>query len=321
MSNASQTFNGAMNTYFGDNELMMELQKTLTAYGNAEPLVPIEYEPDVLSELYVISPFLTRLESMGRVQPATSAIVAYRNKTEGVATSFILEDEAMPTAKDSKFRFQEAKMKVMVTPVDISDLAQMGTQDVTNLRAMEITDAIKEQAQTKDISLINGNETQNPRMFDGLENIVKSNKHDLKGKALTADHLRNICQNISDKGGNVSAILTSQQVTRHLEKELYANVRYVNPVKQEIVPGIHVNTYDAPNGNPIPIITDKNIPHKPGKSELYVLDESVLYVKDLMKPTEIPLAKTKLTESTVIAQMTTFYCRAEQWQGRITGIA
>ena len=69
----------------------------------------------------------------------------------------------------------------------------------------------------------------------------------------------------------------------------------------------------------IPIIVDPNIDTTNG-DVLTFIDNNSLRVRELVKPTITPLAKTKLSTSRVLFTFFTFYNRAEYRNGMITGI-
>jgi hypothetical protein len=315
----TESLKDAMDTYFANNEMIQELQKATvitTVDGSAGDLVPIEYDAEILSMLVKKAPFLSRLQSIGKVKDVTTSTVAYRRKESGGTTDFIAETDTMPAVLSSVWQSYTAAMKVLVTPISISDLAQKGTQQVLDLYTTEINDALLDQACKKDDQIVSG--AAGSYGFAGLPEVVSTNKTDMSGAAISKDNLRTACQTILNAGGTPTAIVTTGEVAAHLEDELYPGVRYVN--QTEMVTGYNVTAFRAPNGTDIPIIVDPNVANTDDQRELYVLDETVLEVRDLMKPTPIPLAKTKLATDTVIAQFTTFFCRAETWQYRFYNI-
>ena len=79
--------------------------------------------------------------------------------------------------------------------------------------------------------------------------------------------------------------------------------------------GFNVLAYVTPAGNQIPIIIDSNLKSSASGDYLIMVDETTLRIKELMPPTVIDLAKTKLTTSKVIANYMTMYCRSEHKNG------
>jgi hypothetical protein len=315
----TESIKEAMDTYFASQTEFKELQKAITTgSGSAQALQPIEYDADILSMLVKKAPFAARLRAIGQVKPATSSIQAYRRKETGGATGFIGEVDSIPGTTDSTWASYTDYMKVMVTPIEISDLAQLGAQDVTDIYAQEISDGMIDQEFTKGKQIIQGAAGANA--WDGLTNIIETNTENFNGTGtLSRTDLRTACNAILRKGGTPTAILTTPEVSAQLEDELYPGIRNVNVV--EMTTGINVTAFRAPNGQDIPIIVDYSVPNTAGQRETYILDETVLENRVLMPPTTIPLAKTKLTTSTVLAQFTTFYCRAETWQYKFYNLA
>jgi hypothetical protein len=80
-----------------------------------------------------------------------------------------------------------------------------------------------------------------------------------------------------------------------------------------------VDAYDSPAGR-IPIIVDPAMPTADDAQELLIVDYSTLMLKYLMRPTVIDLAKTKLTQSSVLASFQSFMCRAESFNARMYDI-
>lgn len=318
----TQSIKEAMDTYFASQSEFRELQKAITTgSGSAQALQPIEYDAEIISMLVKKAPFAARLRAIGQVKPATSSIQAYRRKETGGVTSFIGEVDALPASVDSTWAAYTDYMKVLATPIEISDLAQLGAQDVTDIYAQEITDGMIDQEFTKGKAIIQGNVNDSNSSdnwsgadgWNGISNIIETNTENFNGTGtLSRTDLRTACNAILRKGGTPTAILTTPEVSAQLEDELYPGIRNVNVV--EMTTGINVTAFRAPNGQDIPIIVDYSVPNTPGERETYVLDETVLENRVLMPPTTIPLAKTKLTTSTVLAQFCTFYCRAETWQ-------
>jgi hypothetical protein len=314
----AQTLRQAMDSYFASSAQVEELQKAITtADGSAGDLQPIEYDAEILSMLVKKAPFMARLRAINQVTPARSSIVAYRRKETGGATSFIGETDNIPGTTDSTWQAYTALMKTIVTPIEISDLAQLGAQDVTDIYAQEIADGMIDHAYMAGRQIIQG--TAGANAWDGLTNIITTNTTNMNAQTVSRTDLRTACNTILRAGGTPTAILTTPEVSAELEDELYPGIRDVNVT--ELVTGINVTAFRAPNGQDIPIVVDYSVPNNANQRELYVLDETVLQNRVLMNPTTIPLAKTKLSTSTVLASFQTFYCRAQTWQARLYNIA
>jgi hypothetical protein len=313
----NQTLKDAMTSYFASKEEMAELQKAITtADGSAGDLQPIEYDAELLNLLVLKSPLFARLKAIGKVKPSRSSINGWREKATGGVSEWIAETDDTNVNTSSTYESHTSTQKVLIHPIEISDLAQLGGQDVLDVMRQEIQDAMLDIAWRIDYSLINNVDAATT--WGGLAHLVATNTHDLTGDALSKDDLRSMCNTVIAAGGTPTAILTGPDVAGQLEDELYPGVRNVNQV--EMVTGYNVTAFRAPNGTDIPIIVDTNVPNVDGARECYVLDETIMEFRELLPPTPIPMAKTKLTETTVLATFNNFFMRAQQWCGRIYGI-
>lgn len=284
--------------------------------ATADVMITVDYDSELQRLVYHQAPFLTYLEQHGCVTSANTAKVGYRVKKQMTTSSHIEETQDIPAHIPSYFEDEIAKMQTLVYPIEISDLALAGV-DAIDLLADEINDGYLDMAQTKDITILNGtpgNPTSNK--FTGVLPSIQTHKEDMGG-AIDKDTIDVMAQDIIDDGGSPSAILTTAKVGRQLNDILYPEHRIVDKV--DLVLGTRVTGYNAPNGQTIPIIVDPNIDTTDG-DVLAFIDNNSLRVRELVKPSMIPLAKTKLSTSRVLFTYYTFYNRAEYRNGIITGI-
>jgi Family of unknown function (DUF5309) len=313
----AESMREAMQSYFATQDQLQELEKAITTDpASAGTMVPVEYDADLINLVVKRSPFLSRLMSSGRVTGARSKTVGFRRKKTGGASSFISETAGIPATTDSTYEDDTKDMTTVVFPLEISDMAQMGTQDVIDLYAQEISDGMIDLAWTTNNSIINGTGAGNSH--NGLIDIIDTNISDLSGGALTKLKLDALATQIVDAGGSPSMILTSAKVKSQLEELLWPGIR--QPPQVGMAFGYTVTSYNAPNGLSIPIIVDPIVPSAENAETLMILDESTLFLRRLMNPTIIPLAKTKLSTSEVIAAFETFYTRSEVFNGIMTNI-
>lgn len=235
-------------------------------------------------------------------------------KLQKTTSEFIAETGDIPDHDPSLFDDKIAKMTTLVYPIEVSDMALRGVDEI-DLMADEITDGYLDMAQVKDKALLQGTEEDNG--FDGIITGITTHKKDMGGEAISKAVIDELAQDLIDDGGNPSAILTTAKVGRQLNDILYPTVRNVDKV--ELTMGNWVTGYNAPNGITIPILVDPNIDTTEGDC-LSFIDNNTLRVRELEKPTMIELAKTKLTTSRVLYTYFTFYNRAEYKNGLITGI-
>lgn len=311
-----------LESHFASNDDLIRLQKAIEGIQTTESAhgaITVEYDKELQRRVSHKAPFLAYLENNGSVGNANSAEVGYREKTKYQTSKFIGETEAIPEHEYSIITNKVAKMQTLVYPVEVSDMAQRGVNEL-DLLADEITDGFLDIAQTKDKAILQGTEAKNG--FDGVFNSIQSHTIDMGGNAITKDAIDALAQAIIDDGGNPSAIVTTAGVGRQLNNILYANGQ-ISIDKVELTMGNWVTGYNGPNGITIPIIVDSNItPNSAnnGGDFLAFVDVDSLRIKELAPPTVIDLAKTKLSTSRVLFTYFTFYNRAEYRNGMITNI-
>ena len=284
--------------------------------ATADVMITVDYDAELQRLVYHQSPFLTYLEQHGCVTDAKTAKVGYRVKKQMTTSEFIAETQDIPDHIPSYYEDEIAKMQTLVYPIEISDLACAGV-DAIDLLEDEIRDGFLDMAQVKDRAILNGTVANNG--FDGfLTKLANDGTHkkDANGP-IEKDTIDILAQEIIDNGGSPSAILTTAKVGRQLNDILYPEHRIVDKV--DLTLGTRVTGYHAPNGQTIPIIVDPNIDTTNGDILAFV-DNNSLRVRELVKPSMIPLAKTKLSTSRVLFTYFTFYNRAEYRNGIVTGI-
>ena len=284
--------------------------------ATADVMITVDYDAELQRLVYHQSPFLTYLEQHGCVTDAKTAKVGYRVKKQMTTSEFIAETQDIPDHIPSYYEDEIAKMQTLVYPIEISDLACAGV-DAIDLLEDEIRDGFLDMAQVKDRAILNGTVANNG--FDGFLTKLENDgthKKDANGP-IEKDTIDILAQEIIDNGGSPSAILTTAKVGRQLNDILYPEHRIVDKV--DLTLGTRVTGYHAPNGQTIPIIVDPNIDTTNGDVLAFV-DNNSLRVRELVKPSMIPLAKTKFATSRVLFTYFTYYNRAEYRNGIITGI-
>lgn len=291
-------------------------QKTYQSTRNADGVIEIDYDSDLERLTFLTSPtygyLRTRIESS-----SDSYKVGFRTKEKQTKASFIAEGANLPEHLPSIYKRVSQTMSTLVYPIEISDIAQEGT-DIVDLMQDEITDGLNDINTRKDCAILQGSVKTDPNSFDGFTNLFKSNVTDLNKQQIMLDDVDMLAQSIIDEGGNPTAIFTTGAVARRLKDLILAKTVY-NYQNTQIL-GFNVISYISPNGNLLPIIIDANISSPSTGDYLFMVDENTLRIKELMPPTVLDLAKTKLTSSKVIANYMTMYCRAEYKNGFIKNI-
>ena len=316
LAELQKAIDNTMQTAVEDTLVPDEARKLDGQLPTADVMITVDYDAELQRLVYHQSPFLTYLEQHGCVRPASTAKVGYRVKKQMTTSSFIEETQDIPEHIPSYFEDEVAKMQTLVYPIEISDLACAGV-DAIDLLEDEIRDGFLDMAQVKDKAILQG-EPGNPTAnhFTGFLPSIQTHKEDAGG-VIEKDMIDIMAQDIIDNGGNPDAILTTAKVGRQLNDILYPEHRIVDKV--DLTLGTRVTAYNAPNGKSIPIIVDPNIDTTDGDILAFV-DNNSLRVRELVKPSMVPLAKTKLSTSRVLFTYFTFYNRAEYRNGIITGI-
>lgn len=287
-------------------------QSTTTADG----VIEIDYDAELERLTYLTSPTYAYLRT--KIESSTNSYkVGYRVKEQKTDASFIAEGAEIPAHDPSIYTRKSQNMSTLVYPIEISDIAQEGT-DIVDLMNDEITDGLNDINQRKDKAILQGSSAEDPNCFDGFTNLFTTNVTDLNKAQISLEDVDMLAQSIIDEGGNPTAIFTTAPVARRLKDLIYAKTVYQYQVTQIL--GFNVLSYVTPAGNLIPIIIDSNIAPAKNGDYLFMVDETSLRIKELMPPTVLDLAKTKLTTSKVIANYMTMYCRSEHKNGYITNI-
>jgi len=312
------TLNQIIAQKFATKEELVKLQKVLnTADGSAGDLIPEVFDPEIISYVVNDAPFLLRLEGLGQVQSHRSKIVSTRVKTSGTATSAIGETDNVPTGSDSVYDKLTGNMTTYVTPIKVSLMSQLGSQDVTDLMEDEVRDSILDHYKTLNHDMIVGDGTSNT--MTGLKNSITTNTTNMTGSEIVSKfQVDQLCQKVMDSGGSPTALLTTANVKSQLDEILYPNIQV--PPSIDMAFGYQVNSYDAPNGRRIPIIVDPAVPTTTNQQELYVLTETQLRLKQLLPPTQLPVPASFLGSSEVIASFDYFQIRGERFNGRMYNI-
>lgn len=295
-------------------EQLAELQKaqgpqtTTTASGG----IIVDFDDDLERLVYQTAPTYEYLKQKGVEKASKSYKVGYRKKNRATTASFISETANLPLPEESSINDVSTTMRSIVYPIEVSDMAQKGTEAV-DLLADEIQDGLLDISATKNQAILQGNSSSNANSFDGLTKICSTHKTTLND-SISLEDVDALCQEIIDDGGHPTAIITTAAIARRLKDLIYDKVRFVETVEATL--GFNVTAYVTPEGSRIPIIVDQNINVTDGNGhKLFVVDEQSLRIRELMAPAVIELAKTKLSTSKVIANFMTFYCRAEYKNG------
>lgn len=301
---------------FANNNEMIRLAKAMENTSNMDAITVVDYDQELQKKVVHQAPFLGYCEQNGIVSSADTYKVGYKVKDQKQTSSFIAETASIPEHTNAEFNTKIATMKTIVYPIEISDLAKTSV-DLEGLLEEEITDGFMDIASTKDKALLQGKGGDTDLDFKGLFPSIETNTEKVDDK-ITLKDIDVMAQAAIDAGGSPSAIVTTPAVGRQLNDMITSRMRYLD--KEEFTLGHSVTRYHAPNGASIPIIVDPNIDTTEGGDKLAIIDNDSLRVRELMPPTMIDLAKTKLSDSRVLFTWMTFYNRAEYKNAVLTDI-
>lgn len=314
------TIQEALKGQFVGKSEFLELQKAITTAANsAGDIIQPELDPQLQNLVVKKYPFYTWLDAMGRINDTRSNKPSYIKKVTGGAGDFIAEAGDIPSTTDSVYDLLTGTMTTYVFPLEISDQMIMGGQDgIVDIMAQEIEDGLEYGIQAINNEMLNGTGASDG--MNGLIDLIDTNTKDMNDAEITTQfELDTLCHSMMAAGGVPSAVVTSANVLSQLIDVLYPNVNIPLIPRTELAFGYQVTRYDSPAGE-IPIIVDPAMPTTDDAQELLIVDYSTLMLKYLMRPTIVDLAKTKLTESSVLASFQSFMCRAESFNARMYDI-
>lgn len=312
-----ETFNEIMDVFTA------EMQKAAQTTTTTEDIIQVEYEKEIKTSLISEAPFLRFLEEKGRVKPSTSAAFGWYTKDPKTGAEFIAETGDIPSSSAKEWDKVVKTQKVITYPISVSMMAQLGNTGI-DLINDDIQDGFKDIAKVKNTAYLLGDSSVNSNSFDGIDKLA-GNKSNIGGEAVTMEAVDNLIDAVINKGGTPDAIVTTARSARQLTTEQQKKEQKNDTV--EFVPGGWVRSYYAPTGQ-IPVITDPNLVTtlnngnvNPGSEDkLFVIDSSALISPELMPISEVDLARTKLTNDSVLANFVGFGIPNPEKLGVLSGI-
>jgi hypothetical protein len=295
--------------FLSDDEFNQALKAITTGSASAGDIIQPEVDPIMATAINLRYPFHAWLESVGVVQDTTSNKPSYIKKLTGAAGHFIAEAGSLSSSTDSTYDLLTGTMTTHVTELEISDQMIAGSQgEVVDIMEQEIQDALDINRNAINNGMLTGDGTS--YTITGLGSLLTTEATNMSGAQITSKfQVDTACQGMMDNGGVPTAIVTDANTKSQLEEIIYPNAQVV-PTMQTAF-GYQVTTYNSPAGN-IPIIVDPGMPTTTDQQKMFIVDYSTLRLKYLWRPRVVDLAKTKLTESSVLASFQSFYCRNEE---------
>lgn len=321
------TIQEALQGKFATKSELVELKKAITTAANsAGDLIQPEIDPQLMNLVYQSYPFYTWLKSLGRVQGTNSNKPSYLQKLTGGAGSFIAEAGSIPSTTDSTYDLKTGDMKTFVFPLEITLQMILGSaNDIVDIQQQEIDDGMEYGYKAVNAGMLTGDGTSNT--IEGLQSLISTNTTNMAGDEITDKfQLDAAVQDMVDAGGRPGALVTSANVKSQLETILYPNIAIglapninVGFTADGVTFGYQALKYASPAGD-IPIIVDPSMPTTTDQQRIIFPDPSTLMLKNLLDPTVIDLAQTKLTVPSVLASFMSFMCRNELMNAQIYNI-
>lgn len=305
------------------NSELQELKNTYQETADYPTSTQIEYTDVLKEKAFEKAPFFRFLESKGQVLDNKAAYAGYFSVTEATnGASFIDELDDVPGAADESISELTEKMKTIVAPIEVSDLARLGNNKF---------DVLKRQIDRKFLDVLNltdktmtaGAGTAGAKDFKGIEKIISTHTVDLTSDKLSESVIDDLLRDIYNDGGYTDLMLVSPNVAKML-KALTAPYRRFND-SVDIGLGHRVFTYESLLGTQIPVIVTPNFtdPNKQSGATdtLALIDSSSIELRRLLPPTLLnSLPTQKLATRNAIACFQTMICTGEFCNGIITGI-
>ena len=308
------------------NAELKELKNTYQETADYPVSTQIEYTDVLKEKAFEKAPFFRFLESKGQVLDNKAAYAGYFNVTESnMGASYIDELEDVPGATDEAISELTEKMKTIVAPIEVSDLARLGNTKF---------DVLKRQIDRKFLDVLNltdqtmtaGAGTAAAKDFKGIEKIINTHKVNLAtaddGK-ISESVIDDMLRDIYNDNGFTDLMLVSPNVAKYL-KAMVAPYRRFNDTV-DIGLGHRVFMYESLLGTQIPVIVTPNFtdPNKQSGATdtMALIDTSSIELRRLLPPTLLNgLPTQKLATRNAIAAFQTMICTGEFCNGLITGI-
>lgn len=308
------------------NAELKELKNTYQETADYPVSTQIEYTDVLKEKAFEKAPFFRFLESKGQVLDNKAAYAGYFNVTESnMGASYIDELEDVPGATDEAISELTEKMKTIVAPIEVSDLARLGNTKF---------DVLKRQIDRKFLDVLNltdqtmtaGAGTAAAKDFKGIEKIINTHKVNLAtaddGK-LSESVIDDMLRDIYNDNGFTDLMLVSPNVAKYLKAMVAPYRRFNDSV--DIGLGHRVFVYESLLGTQIPVIVTPNFtdPNKQSGATdtMALIDTSSIELRRLLPPTLLNgLPTQKLATRNAIAAFQTMICTGEFCNGLITGI-
>lgn len=280
---------------------------------HADAVMSVEYDPEIIKRIIEQTPFTEFLRAQGCIKPTTKVKVGYKEKVNHTTSNWMLEEDDIAKATPSDFRKKYATMSILHYPVSIGDIAQQAGD--FDLFADEMNDGYIDLANSLDKTLLEGKGDN--KDFKGVFNSINTNTIDLGGDLLTKGDLTSAFQGIIDEGGYPTGIVCTSEIADQINDIYFPGTS--KALEYELTAGYNVTGIVTTAGNRIPVIVDRHVDNSKDE-KLAIIDSSSIKVRELLAPSVVPWAKTRLSNDQSIIQVITAYMDAEYKNAQITGV-
>jgi hypothetical protein len=261
------------------NKLEKAYADNYAATGKFPVSQQVEYTPEIKSKVGEMAPFYRFLESKGCIQGTDSSYVGFYVESNTNTAAFMDELDEIPDHGPATYTEVTKKMSTVATGIEVSMMAQMGNNTLDYL-SKQIENGYVNITNILDKTLLEGLGTTASKDFKGFANEVTTNVKDNSTNKITENIINDMIEDIvDDNKGTPDAIITNYTVARQLRDIIYDYYRFNDKVDVGI--GFRVNTFEAENGQQLPIIIDPNMT----SNQMFIVDSSTIQLKQLMAPT------------------------------------
>lgn len=304
---------------FVSNAEFEELKKAMIDSAVTDEIRKIDYSPGVQNQIFQEAPLYAYLKSKSREITSTSGKVGYRKYTKKGSSTFINENDDIPTNAAPEYTKETDEMKIIVYKIELGDLAQAGVDSV-NVKTKELESAFADISTNIERTILHGEGTAATKDWKGITNMGGVNTINAADAELDEEMLDVAAQDIIDNGGTPTCVIATANAGRQVKNVLKPYLRANMMNSAELHAGYTVPTYETPKGNKAPIIVTSNIDNTNGE-KIIMLDENTVDIRPFLTPTLIPLARVKLASNDVVASFTTSYNTFEAKNSVIDNLA
>lgn len=297
------------------------LSKAFTFGSQANTLLPVYVDPDIIRVLYERTPFLSlcrRVTNRGRTAD-WNQITALSNAV------WRPEDAALPDqdetyvrqTKDVKFAYAVGRLTGPAAAAmrEYADAASLEVMNKTiSLRLKEEETLIRGEAlaAASDADVYVANE-YGP---DGLIKSITTNSTDLTGGDITSAALRTAIRSAREAGGNPNLILMQSETLQTFKESLTTQVIFGTQYIGTLQFGMQSLVFDG-----IPVLEMAiHMPTVADKKVVLVLDMSTIEIRTLLDASMEELAKTNDSDKFMVKSYTVPIVKAESFNAKIVNV-